>query len=142
MLRLGTSLFLILPAFCAAAHATEYAVGPGQVLATPDRVPWEKLEPGDVVLIHYRPEPYLVKWAMQRPGTAEKPITVRGVPGPKGELPVIDGRNAVTRPGNEYPSEGRGVIIVGGYNPGSSYVVVENLEVRSARPGFEFLGRK
>ena len=61
-------------------------------------VPWATLGPGDTVRIHWRPEPYKEKWVICRQGTAELPITVIGVPGSNGELPVIDGVGAVTPP--------------------------------------------
>jgi len=33
--------------------------------------------------------PYTEKWLIRRRGTPEAPITVRGVPGPDGERPVV-----------------------------------------------------
>ena len=133
---------LIARAWCGIAHATDYQVGPEQTLASLDKVPWEKLDPGDIVSIHYRPQPYLAKWFVQRDGTKDKPITIRGIPGPQGELPVIDGRNAVTRPSLVYWGGDRGIITVGGSDNIPAWIVIENLEIRSARPGFSFLGKQ
>ncbi len=66
------------------AAAVDYVVGPGMPYASVGDVPWESLEPGDNVLIHWRPEPYREKWVICRRGTPERPIAVRGVPRPGG----------------------------------------------------------
>lgn len=75
---------------------TVYNIGPGQL--TFDDVPWDGLGPGDTVSIAYSPEPYRVKLVLGRSGTASAPIRIVGVPGPNGELPIIDGENASTPP--------------------------------------------
>src|SRR6185436_15373913 len=115
-----------------------YAVGPGQPLATIADVPWATLAPGDTVLIHWRAQPYREKWVICRQGTGEAPITVRGVAGPGGELPVIDGRDATTSASLNFWNEQRGVIKIGGANnpPDTMprHITIENLEVRSGRP--------
>ena len=54
--------------------ATNYDVGPGQALAAIANVPWKSLQPGDLVRIHYRPEPYREKWVIGRSGTAQAPM--------------------------------------------------------------------
>jgi hypothetical protein len=129
----------------AAADAAEYEVGPGLSLEAIGDVPWESLEPGDQVLIHWRETPYQEKWVIGRSGTADSPITISGVPGPGGELPVIDGRDATTRSALNFWNEERGVIKIGGSNqpPDTmpSYIVIENLDVKSGRPPYEFTGR-
>jgi len=125
-----------------AAWGTEYSVGPGQDFASIGAVPWETLLPGDEVLIHWRATPYQEKWVIGRQGTVAEPIAVRGVPGPGGELPVIDGRDATTRGALDYWNEVRGVIKIGGSNvPANTlpaHLVIENLEIRSGRPPFTF----
>ncbi len=100
--------------FSRAAVAVTYEVGPGKPYANIGDVPWESLQPGDTVLIYYRSTPYKEKWVICRQGTAAAPITVRGVLGPNGELPVIDGNGATTRLALDYWSEARGVIKSGG----------------------------
>jgi hypothetical protein len=65
----------------AAAQATTYEVGPGKTYANISNVPWESLQPGDLVLIYWRATPYKEKWVICRQGTAAAPIIVRGVPG-------------------------------------------------------------
>ena len=73
-----------------------------------------------------------------RQGTANAPITVRGVPNANGELPVIDGNGAVTPINLNFRSEQRGVIKIGSANiPADTmpkYITIENLEIRSAHP--------
>jgi hypothetical protein len=122
--------------------AATYEVGPGQTLASPGEVPWESLAAGDIVLIHWRATPYTNKWVICRQGTAEAPITVRGVPGPGGELPVIDGHGATTRSSLNYWNQPRGLLKIGGANvpPDTTprFITIENLDLRSARPPFTF----
>ncbi|MEM7049520.1 MAG: right-handed parallel beta-helix repeat-containing protein [Acidobacteriota bacterium] len=125
-----------------AASATDYHVGPGQAATSIGEVPWATLQAGDRVLIHWRATPYAEKWVINRRGTATQPIVIRGLPGPNGEQPVIDGNGAVTASGLNFWNEVRGVIKIGGSNtppdglPG--HLVIEGLEIRSGRPPFTF----
>src|SRR5262245_37463954 len=109
---------LILSVFLVSAElasgATIYNVGPGQPYASIGAVPLATLQPGDTVRIHYRATPYKEKWVICRQGTAAQPITFTGVPGPNGELPIIEGIGATTAPGLNYWREGRGVVRIGG----------------------------
>src|SRR5687767_6072973 len=83
---------LLLASFSASsALATTYEVGPGKAYTSIGAVPWESLVAGDIVLINWRSAPYKEKWAIGGTGTAAQPIVVRGVLGPGGERPVIDG---------------------------------------------------
>ena len=122
--------------------AATYEVGPDKPYTTIGAAPWAELQPGDAVLIHWRPEPYREKWVICRQGAGQAPIVVRGVAGPEGQLPVIDGNGAVTARGLNYWNEPRGVIKIGGANvPADTmprHIVVENLEIRSARPPYSF----
>jgi hypothetical protein len=119
-----------------AVSATTYEVGPDQKISTVGGVPWEALQPGDTVLIHWRPEPYREKFVLCRAGTEAAPITVRGVPGPDGALPRLDGENATTRPELKYWGGPRGVIKIGGAEipPDTmpAHLVIENLDVSGA----------
>src|ERR1041385_1140772 len=125
-----------------AAQTRTFEVGPGKAYSAIGEVPWEALQPGDTVLIYWQAAPYQEKWVIGCQGTAEAPITVRGVPGPNGELPVVDGQNAVTRPALNYWNEARGLIKIGGSNiPADTtpqYITIENLDLRSARSPFTF----
>lgn len=126
----------------ARAQGTVYEVGPGKPLASVGAVPWESLQPGDTVLIHWRSTPYKEKFVLCRQGTQTAPITVRGVAGSGGELPVLDGNGATTRSVLNYWNQERGVIKVGGAsNPPDTlpkYITIENLDIRSARPPFTY----
>lgn len=143
----GVVLVFLATLLCVSAHsrAAVYEVGPGQTLAAIGDVPWESLAAGDEVRIHYRATPYAEKIIVCVAGTQAQPVVIRGMPGPGGELPVITGENATTRPQTNYWSEQRGVIKVGGANSPScdeaTWVVIQDLEVRSARPPFSFTGR-
>ncbi len=131
------------------ARAIDYLVGPGQALAELDQVPWEALSAGDRVLVHWRTEPYRAKIILAVEASEQNPFVLSGVPGVGGELPVIDGRNAVTRAGINFWNENRGVIKIGGANNPDcdlpdcvpSWITVENLQVRSGRPPYQFTGR-
>ncbi len=129
----------------AVSEAAVYEVGPGKEHPGISSVPWEALGAGDTVRIHWRSKAYHEKFIVFGRGTADKPITISGVPGPKGQLPVIDGRDASTRPQLNYWGQERGVMKIGGSNhsrttPG--HIIVENLEIRSARRPFTFSGRR
>jgi parallel beta-helix repeat protein len=119
-----------------------YEVGPGKPYSTIGAVPWATLQPGDTVRIHYRSTPYREKWVICRQGTASAPITVSGVPGPAGELPVIEGISATTAPGLNYWSESRGIVKIGGANvPADTmpqHIIIEGLEIRGARASYNF----
>ena len=133
---------LLAGALAAPARATDYHVGPGQAYATIGAVPWATLAPGDRVFIHWRSTPYAQKWVICRQGTQAQPLLVSGVPGPSGERPVVTGDGAVTAPGLNYWNEDRGVLKIGGANTPAdltpAWITVENLEIRSARPGFSY----
>ncbi len=139
--------FLLLVVFAVSPSASAqtgitYEVGPGKTYAAIGDVPWESLNAGATVLIYYRSTPYKEKWVIGRRGTSTAPITVRGVPGPNGELPIVDGNGATTRLALDYWSETRGVIKIGGSSIPSdvmpAYITIENLDIRSARPPYTF----
>ena len=137
----GAILFLMVLA--GGLGARTYEVGPGKPHESIGAVPWESLQPGDLVLIYSRPAPYKEKWVICRQGTAASPIVVRGVPGPAGDLPVIDGNGATTRTTLNYWNEVRGLLKIGGASVPTDavpqYITVENLEFRSARPPYTFV---
>jgi hypothetical protein len=118
-----------------------YDVGPSQSLDSLGEVPWETLVSGDTVRIQWRAEPYREKFFLRGKGTKDQPIVVCGVAGPAGELPIVDGQNAITRPGLPTPSSGagepRGLIHITlgaadpwGYKP--QYIVIQGLHIRNA----------
>jgi hypothetical protein len=122
------------------ALAGTYEVGPGHLPSIGD-VPWESLAPGDTVLINWRAQPYKEKWVIARQGTAEQPITVMGVPGTNGALPVVEGIDATTRLQLDYWNEERSVVKVGGSSIPSQFpkhIVIENLDIKSGRQPYAF----
>lgn len=144
-LRCHRPVLVLLPVCALRLAAAVYEVGPGHGITAIGDVPWESLRSGDEVRVHWRPAPYKEKWVICRRGTAQKPITVRGIAGPNGALPVIDGRNATTREELDFWGEGRAVIKIGGASTPEdttpSHIVLEGLEVRSGRPPYTFTGR-
>jgi hypothetical protein len=127
-----------------ADFATVLEVGPGRELADPAAVPWERLEPATLVLIHHRAEPYRTKWVINVAATEAAPVVVLGVPDPAtGQRPVISGDGATTRLELDYWNENRSVVKIGGASlpagdAAPAYVCVQGLEIRSARPAYGF----
>ncbi len=126
--------------------ASVYEVGPGKAHTTIGSVPWEALKPGDEVRIHWQAKAYREKWVLCCRGTQAKPIKVSGVPGPEGQLPMIDGKDAITRSSLNYWGQERGVLKIGGANNPAdtmpAYIVVENLDISGGRPPNVFSGRR
>src|SRR5262245_12238252 len=130
------------------AAATTYEVGPGKTYANVNDVPLESLVAGDTVLIYYRATPYKEKFVIAAVGTPTSPVTIRGVLGPNGERPILDGNGATTRAQLNYPSRVRGVIKIGAsvvpFADGTSvmpqWIVIENLEIRGAHNPNTFTG--
>ena len=128
------------------AEAAVYEVGASKKYADIGSVPWEDLVAGDVVRIYWREEPYHEKWVLSCSGIEEQPITVSGVPGPEGQLPVIDGQDATTRAQLKYWGQERSVVKIGGSNASPTdvpgFIVLENLDIRGGRAPFTFNGRR
>ena len=126
------------------AAAETYEVGPDKPMRHPGHVAWDRLNPGDIVEIHWRPEPYRFKWAISSAGTAEKPIVVRGVRNAKGEAPVIEAGRASTPTGLQFTAPARSVIKIGSTRDSGdtppAYIVIESLNIQGARPENFFLG--
>lgn len=124
------------------SFGTTYEVKPNTPMDTIAQVPWATLQPGDTVLIYWKASAYKEKWVICRQGTASLPITIRGVLGPNGERPIIDGNGATTPTNLNYWNENRGTIKIGGANVPSDtmpkYITIENLEVRGAYQGYQF----
>lgn len=138
------SIFIFF-AITLAVSATTYKVGPSQPLKNINDVPWEKITAGDSVQIDYRDASYKEKWVICAQGTKDKPIVVTGIPNRQGKLPVIDGDGATTRKELNFWNEERGIIKIGGANTPKDlmpkHIVIENLDIKTGRPGFKFTGR-
>jgi len=124
------------------AFGFTYSVGPEEPYTEISAVPWESLAAGDSVLIHWQSSDYHEKWVICLEGTETDPIVVKGIPGPGGVRPVINGIDATTRSSLNFWNENRCVIKIGGAsNPSDctpSHIIIEGLEVRSARPPYYF----
>ncbi|MEQ1646680.1 MAG: right-handed parallel beta-helix repeat-containing protein, partial [Pyrinomonadaceae bacterium] len=124
------------------ALAATYEVKPNTPMDTIAEVPWGTLQAGDSVLIHWKATPYKEKWVICRQGTEQQPIVIRGVAGPNGERPVIDGNGATTPTNLNYWNENRGTIKIGGANvPADTmpkHIVIDGLEIRGAHQSYQF----
>lgn len=125
---------------------SNFDVGPGKTFLSIGDVPFEKLKGGDTVRIFWRPQPYREKLMIGGIGAEGQPILICGVPGPKGEQPVIDGENATTRKQLDFPYDGhqpRGLVTIGHrhdepYEITPKYITVQGLEIRNASPPYKF----
>ena len=127
--------------FSTVANATIYRVGPGETHTEIDTVPWEALNPGDVVEIVWRATPYQSKWVIARSGTANSPIIVRGIANSDGLLPIVSGDGATTRLALDFWNEDRGVIKIGGASVPSGpgrHLIIDSLEIRGAYANYSF----
>jgi hypothetical protein len=123
-----------------------FSVGPGKRHAQLGDVPFESLRAGDTVQVFWRPEPYREKLMLSGQGTATKPIRICGVPGPAGQLPVLDGRDATTRRQLDFPYQdlqARGVVTIGHphdrpWEETPRHILFEGFEVRNGAPPHQF----
>ena len=129
-----------------------FDVGFGQAYASIGAVPWTNLTAGDTVRIHWRTTAqggdYHEKINISGQGTADAPISIIGVPGPNGELPVINGAGATTSATDTTAYLGhqtRGLITLTRstinqdfdfYKP--DYIVIDGLNVENANPTYTF----
>jgi VCBS repeat-containing protein len=130
------------------ATSLDFEVGPGKAYTTLDSVPWETLLPGDRVFIYWRPAPYKEFISMTVRGDELRWIEVIGVPGPNGEMPVIDGDHAIANPAHSYAPdrEGSGMVICApkpyqtfGWKPG--YLHFHGLKFVNVKHGHNFTAR-
>lgn len=128
-----------------ADFAHVYDVGPGLTYETPSDVPWASITGSTLIRIHKRSEPYRCKWVITTVAQTDDPLVILGV-SDDGQRPVITGDDAVTPLGLYYLNEARSVIKVGNYTGDGdtdipANVVIENLDIRSGRPGFDYTNR-
>jgi hypothetical protein len=125
---------LVVPAF-----GMVYEVGPGKAYATIGSIPAaanNTLAAGDTINIYPKAAnaPYYEKIALTNNGTSVSPITFQGVPDAQGNLPILDGTNAV-QVGYSVNLD-RGLIQTGSGSSGTgNYIVIQNLELRNAYYG-------
>lgn len=119
------------------ASPSVYEVGPGKEFEGIGRVPLDALEPGDIVRIYYRQEPYREKFIVRRSGTKENPIVILGVPeGDK--LPIIDGSLSNQFQEEQLFEPGRWLIKVGDGTSGD-HIQIKKLELRNANNSQTFV---
>lgn len=130
------------------SHAT-YDVGPGQRFADLMDVPWLDLQAGDVVNIHYRPEPYRTLIGLRAQGTPDAPVVINGVTNDSCQRPIVSGENAdyardARRANFGKAIEGAGIFTIWRlpsdspetYTP--RHIVIQNLKLTGARAGNSF----
>ncbi|NNG00537.1 MAG: right-handed parallel beta-helix repeat-containing protein [Desulfobacteraceae bacterium] len=120
-------------------------VGPGHDVASPCDVQWADISESTLIRIYWRSTPYRCKWVVTAIGREDAPVVITGVPD-NGRLPVITGDDAVTPAGLYYLNEDRSVLKVGNYTGAGdmdvpAFVFIENLDIRSGRPAFDFTDR-
>lgn len=128
--KLAQKLVAMTLFFAGAAFGATYEVGPGMKYERITDVPLDSLEPGDIVKIHGKNEPYREKFIIRRSGTKDHPIFIRGVI-KEGKRPVIDGSNAVQIQREKWPQSGRWLIKLGDGAP-ASHVRIESLHLLNA----------
>ncbi|WP_162653013.1 type I secretion C-terminal target domain-containing protein [Lentilitoribacter sp. Alg239-R112] len=122
---------------------TTYDIGmPGSPYQELGDIVWNDLEPGDIVNVHGRSESYNERLLLDVQGTEDQPITIQGVPGPNGEIPVLDSDGATTDVqfsnfNLEYRQELGGSIYIG---PANSYPSPEDVPQFIIISGFEITG--
>ena len=133
-----------------AAGQTTYNVGPNFPMTQLSQVPWKTLGAGDVVNIYDNGSTYKEKFLISTSGTAAQPITIKGIAGPNGQKPIIDGDHAVSKGGQCYQTEAYGLISIepalaangycsfGSYAPIPHDIVIDGLEIRNAHPNFTY----
>jgi len=140
--------YFVLFNFSSKAQNT-YNVGPGFPKTTLSQVPWNTLGPGDTVNIYHNGSSYKEKFLISTSGISGQPITIRGIAGPNGQKPVIDGDNAISYGGQCYATESYGLITiepgqVNGGCPNGAYsdiphdIIIDGLEIKNCHPNFTY----
>ena len=120
---------------------TTFDIGDDKPYRALSAVPWTSLRAGDVVRLHWRPRPWREKVLLSQSGSAKHPIRLCGVPGPKGERPVLDGENATTDGSIgslHVEGERRGLITISirrgdqSWGDKPRHIVIDGLELRNA----------
>ncbi|MCG8699293.1 MAG: hypothetical protein MI922_14655, partial [Bacteroidales bacterium] len=117
-----------------------YEVGPGKDYENVTDVPFEGLNPGDVVKIYARSTPYNERILVtSAKGTADAPICICGVADDNGNLPILDGTNARVRyleGMNDYFYDVTAylgmIVICNRYENHPEYIHIKNLQIQGA----------
>ena len=149
--RPGGAALVALPPCVPSGRGTDYAVGPGQPLASLDQVPWEQLKAGDTVRLYPSAQPYRGKFLVAAQGTASAPVRICGVRGADGQRPVIDGNGATTRPALAAAFAGsaseivqaRAIVMIkalssDAWGDAPAYVQIDGLKLTGVHPSYGF----
>jgi hypothetical protein len=110
-----------------------YEVGPEKAFAQIIDCPTYDLKAGDEIHVFYKPEPYVEKFLLYGQGTESEPIVLKGIPDENGNLPIIDGSQAVTHENVNCWNEDRQIIKVGQASDLlADYIVIEGFELKNA----------
>jgi hypothetical protein len=113
-------------------------------------VPWLDLQAGDVVNIHYRPEPYRTLIGLRAQGTQDEPVIINGVTNDSCQRPIVSGENADYARDARRNSfggkalEGAGIVTIYHLPSDSSetytprHIVIQNLKLTGAHAGNSF----
>jgi hypothetical protein len=116
-----------------------YGVGPGHQYAELWQVPWGSLARGDQVQVYWQAQPYHSKIGVNTSG-----ISIIGIAGPNGQLPVIDGNRAQENLDagywtDEIAAEGVITVAPATYAGGMvSDVLIQGLELKDANENSYF----
>lgn len=121
-----------------------FEVGPDKQYTSLKDVPWLSLLPCDTVVVFAKPEPYKDIIFLASRGRDKRWITITGVPDSAGNLPVLDGTDAVMpkNTGANEHTDSKGMIIIktpdtsvvqrsGKYKPG--YIHITGFRFKNAR---------
>ncbi len=120
------------------SNARTYNIGAEYQYKNLEDLNWDALEPGDIVRIHWKKEPYREKLVIRCSGTKEKPIIIRGIRGPSRNLPIIDGSGAKQFQKMRSSLKARRGLIIIGDGISADNIVVEGLEIRNANSSLKF----
>jgi len=124
-------LFFSFMLYSIASIATTYKVGPSQTYNSIGSVPTHNLVAGDTVMVYYKPTPYYEKFLLAGVGTPTNPIVLMGIPDANGNMPILDGENAVSSTLFNFWNEDRQIIKVG-QSGNSDYIIIDGFVFRNA----------
>ncbi len=127
---LFTGIWLIIFSTCFQVWSKTYEIGPDKEFTDLNSVPFDNLEPGDHVKIHYRSQPYKTIFIIRKSGFKSKPIIIEGVT-KNGRRPVIEGDNAVQLQTDFSKQYGRWLIKIGDKNA-ANFITLKNLHLKNA----------
>ena len=130
----------------ATGTGSRYDVGGGNNYASElSEVPWQSLQPGDVVNIYYRATPYKHKILLSEQGTAENPIVINGVSDSSGTRPTISADGAVSVNPEEWNNAYRATLIMinkreatGTDGINAKHYLIQNLRLANVRPNYSY----